>query len=206
MKITEKISGTVRKPAAYLAAEWERMAPRQRRLIGALGGVVGALVLLLGSYFYFGSLADLAEVNADMREALAEIAKRRDGYLDAKSKVRAQEVRLGKDPPQLAADLETAAREVGVQIPEQNERPAVPAGRFYMEHAVDLKLRQVDLLGLTKFLLKLETGPRFIQVTRLGIRRRFSEGEKLDVDLTVNAYERVKEDTKNKRPGRGSKT
>lgn len=204
-KLTEKISAALRKPTSYVASEWERMAPRERRLVGVLGAVVGGMVLVLGAWFYFGSLADLAEQNADMREALSEIARRRDAYLEGKAKVRAQEVRIGNDPPQIASDLEAAGREASVQIPEQNERPTQPAGKQYVQHDVDVKLRQVGLLGLTKFVLKIETGPRFLQVTRLRITRRFSEGEKLDAELTVTGYERVKEDAKAKR-ARGGRT
>lgn len=206
MKLTEKITNALRKPTSWVASNWEHMAPRERRLVSIFGAVLGGVMLIVACWFYFGSLADLAETNADMREALSEIARRRGAYLDAKAKVRAQEVRIGTDPPQIAADLEAAGRDATVQIPEQNERPTVPAGKRYLEHDVDVKLRQVNLLGLTKFLLKLETGPRFLQVTRLRITRRFSEGEKLDAELTVTGYERVKDDAKAKKAARGSKT
>lgn len=206
MKLTERITNVVRKPVAYLGSEWERMAPRERRLVGALGGVVAIMIVLVGGYFYFGSLSELADHNADMREALAEIAKKKNVYLEAKSKVRAQEVRIGKDPPQVLGDLEIAAREASVQIPDQIERPTTPVGKYYLEHNVDIKLRQVDLPSLTKFLMKVETGQRLLMVTRLTVRRRFGgDGDKLEADATITAYERVK-DTGKKGKGGGKGT
>jgi hypothetical protein len=38
MKPVEKVASWVRRPAAYFAREWNRMAPRERRLAGILGG------------------------------------------------------------------------------------------------------------------------------------------------------------------------
>jgi general secretion pathway protein M len=141
----------------------------------------------------FSQIDELAEGNADIREALAAIAKNRDSYLDAKARSQAQELRIGTEPPQLNADLEAAAREEKVQIAESNERPELPVGKKYLQHELDLKIRQVDLVSLTKFLRRVETGPRLIFVSRLSIKRRFSEADQLDVELTATAFERVHE-------------
>ncbi len=195
MELMSKIRGWLRRPSTYLGAEWNRMAPRERKLVaGAVGGVVVAVILLIG-FLTVDSLRSIAESNADAREALAAIAKHRDEYLEAKARMVAQEVRIGNEPPQLAADLEAAAREVSIQIPETSgDQPTRPAGKRYVEHNVDVTLKQVDLLSLSKFLAKLETGRRLIVVTHLGIRRRFTEGEKMDVQVTATAFERVKEE------------
>src|SRR6185436_2829200 len=149
-----------------------------------------------------GNIQDIKGSNEDVRVALADIAKHRDEYLEARERMRAQEVRIGPEGPQFAADLEEAAREVSIQIPETNEQPAVAVGKRYMEHKVDVKLRQVDLQSLSKFLAKLENGRRLIVVSQLHVRKHFSEGDKLDVELTALAYEKVKEQPK-KRPARG---
>src|SRR2546430_17239315 len=106
---------------------------------------------------------------------------------------------MGVAPPQLTADLEAAAREEQVQIDESNERPTTPAGRRYAQHDVDLKLRQVDLQSLSKFLRRVETGPRLIMFTHLSIKRRYSEPDKLDVELTATAVERLKDDKAKKK-------
>jgi hypothetical protein len=92
------------------------------------------------------------------------------------------------------------AREVSIQIPETNEQPAVAVGKRYLEHKVDVKLRQVDLPSLSKFLAHLENGRRLIVVNTLRIRKHFSEGDKLDVELTAVGYEKVKETTTRKKP------
>jgi Tfp pilus assembly protein PilN len=196
----ESVGRGLSRPYAYFTGEWERMAPRERRWVAALAIAVITVAALLGTYFVFSSISDLEEGNADIREALSAIAKHRDEYLDAKSRSAAQEARIGNDPPQLTADLEAAAREEQVQIDESNERPTTPAGRRYTQHDLDLKIRQVDLQSLTRFLRRVETGPRLILFTHISIKRRYSEADKLDAELTATAFEHVREDKQKKKP------
>lgn len=185
------LKNVVRRPVALITAEWERMAPRERSLVSALGAAVVVMILFVGGFMFFSSLSEVADRNESIREALKAIARNRNEYLQAKDQMRAVEVRIGTVAPQLATDLESAAREVGIQIPETTERPATAAGQRYMEHRVDVTLRQVDLRQLSRFLYKLETGQHLIYVTALDVRRRFAEKDKLDVKLTATALERV---------------
>ena len=91
---------------------------------------------------------------------------------------------------------------MNIAIPETQSRPAVPVGKRYLEHSVDVTLRQVDLLSLSKFLNRVENGRRLIVVSRMSLKRAFAEGEKLNVSLTATTWERVQETTKRK-PGTG---
>jgi hypothetical protein len=199
----------LRWPVEYARSEWGRMAPRTRRLVVGLAAATVAVATLLGAYLSFSSISQAEEENAQIREALSEISKHHDEYLDAKTRNAVQEQRIGNDPPQLTADLEAAAKGENVQIAESNERPAAPAGssRRYVQHDLDLKLREVDLQSLTKFLRRVETGPRFIFFTRISIKHRYSETDKLDAELTATAFEKVKDDKKKKpdatKPSRG---
>jgi Tfp pilus assembly protein PilN len=195
----ESLGRSVARPVTYFSAEWERMAPRERRWVAVLAVAVVVVSALLGTYFIFSNISDLEDGNADIRKALSAIAKHRNEYLDAKARSAAQEARIGFDPPQLTADLE-AAQQDEVKIDESNERPTTPAGRRYVQHDVDLKIRQVDLQSLTHFLRRVETGPRLIMFTRVMIKRRYSEVDKLDVELTATAFERLRDDKPKKKP------
>ncbi len=197
--VRESIGRSINRPVSYFAAEWERMAPRERRWVAVLAVAVVVVSAMLGTYFVFSNISDLEDGNTEIRKALAAIAKHRNEYLDAKARSAAQEARIGFEPPQLTADLEAAAREAQVQIDESTERPTTPAGRRYAQHDVDLKLRQVDLQSLSNFLRRVETGPRLIMFTHLSIKRRYSEADKLDVELTATAFERLKEDKAKKK-------
>jgi len=195
--IFTKLRTLVGRPAAYAAAEWGRMSVRERRLISILGSAfVGCAVLLVG-YLVFDRLQSMGQENQDMRDALDAIAKHSDEYRDGKARAEAQALRIGKEPPQLAADLEAAAKEAGIQIPETVDRPDTAAGKHYVEHSLDVKLRKVALKALATFLSKVETGRALVLVTRLQIRRSFGgDGTNVDVDLTATTYERLKDGAK----------
>jgi general secretion pathway protein M len=199
--IREPVGRMLRRPVVRLAAEWERLAPREKRWVTVLGALVVSASILLGAYLTMNRIGDLQDENAAIREALSAIAQHRDEYLEAKSRNAVQEARIGNDPPQLTADLETASRAENVQIAESSERPAVPAGRRYVEHDMDIKIRETDLQSLTKFLKRVETGPRLVFFTRLELKHRYSDdSDKLDVELTATAFERVRDDKTKKKP------
>jgi type II secretory pathway component PulM len=191
----------LRRPAAYLAAEMERWSPRTRRLVGALGAAIGVMIVVLAAYLVFDQISELEDGNGKIREALAAIDKHRDEYLEAKARNAVQEARIGDAPPQLTGDLEAAARGENIQIAESSERPAAPAGRRYVEHDVDLRIREVDLPSLSKFMRRVETGPRLVYFSRLSLKHRYStDSDKLDAELTATAFEKVKEDKTKKKP------
>jgi general secretion pathway protein M len=199
--VREKVTAAAKRPMGYFNREWDRLAPRERRWVGGLAVVVAVVTIALAFGNAISDIGDLESGNAAIREALGEIGKHRDEYLEAKARNAVQEARIGNDPPQLTADLETAARAETVPIAESSERPTVPAGRRYLQHDVDLKLREVDLQSLTKFLRRVETGPRLVFFTRLSLKHRYStESDKLDVELTATAYEKVHEDKTKKKP------
>jgi hypothetical protein len=199
--IREPVGRMLRRPMVRIVAEWERLAPRERRWVTALAGAVVTVSILLGAMFAMNRIGDLQDENAAIREALGAIAQHRDEYLEAKARNAVQEARIGNDPPQLTADLETAARGENVQIAESSERPPAPAGRRYIEHDMDIKIRETDLQSLTKFLKRVETGPRLVFFTRLALKHRYSDdSDKLDVELTATAFERVRDDKTKKKP------
>jgi general secretion pathway protein M len=199
--LRESVGSTLRRPVRWGQAEWERMGPRERRLVTWFVVFVLVSTLGFGVWSALDSIGDLQSGNASIRDALAEIGRHRDEYLEAKARNAVQEARIGEAAPQLTADLEAAARAENVQIAESNERPAVPVGRRYLQHDVDLKVREVDLQSLTKFLRRVETGPRLVYFTRLSLKHRYSsDSDKLDVELTATAYEKVHEDKTKKEP------
>jgi type II secretory pathway component PulM len=192
----------LQRPIGYVSGEWARLAPRERRWIAVLAAAVVTVTIVLGVTFSINDIGDLEDANAAIREALGAIAKHRAEYLDAKALNSAQEARIGNDPPQLTADLEAAARAENIQIAESSERPTVPTGRRYLEHDTDVKIRETDLQSLTNFLRRVETGPRLVFLSRLSLKHRFSDdSDKLDVELTATAFERVREDKAKKKAG-----
>jgi hypothetical protein len=199
----ESVTRLARRPADYLAGEWGRLGPREKRWVTVLAAAVATVAVALFVIYKLSDISDLEDGNAAIRDALSAISKHRDEYLDAKARNSVQEARIGDAPPQLAGDLEAAARAENIQIAESSERPTVPAGRRYLEHDTDLKIREADLQSLTNFLKRVETGPRLIFFTRLALKHPYAaDPGKLDVEATATAFEKVHEDkTKKKTAG-----
>ena len=193
------------RPIAYVTGTLDRLAPKERRTLAILLGTGLGLAVLFGVWLVFGSITDLEEDNAAIREALKAIATNKDVYLQAKARNDADAARIGTEPPQLTGDIEAAAHEEHIDIAESSERPPTPAGKRYVEHDVDIKIHEVGLQPLTKFMRRLETGPRLIFFTRLSVKRRFSDTTKLEVEATATAFEHIKEEKAKKKPGEAGK-
>jgi general secretion pathway protein M len=201
--LRESVTRLAHRPAAFFVGEWGRLGPREKRWVSVLAAAVATVAVALFVIYKLSDISDLEEGNAAIRDALTAISKHRDEYLEAKARNSVQEARIGDAPPQLAGDLEAAARAENIQIAESSERPTVPAGRRYVEHDTDLKIREAALQSLTNFLKRVETGPRLIFFTRLALKHPYAAVEgKLDVEATATAFERVHEDkTKKKAAG-----
>jgi general secretion pathway protein M len=199
--LRESVTRLGRRPADFFVGEWGRLGPREKRWVTVLAAAVATVAVALFVIFKLNDISDLEEGNAAIRDALTAISKHRDEYLDAKARNSVQEARIGDAPPQLAGDLEAAARAENIQIAESSERPTVPAGRRYVEHDTDLKIREADLQSLTNFLRRVETGPRLIFFTRLALKHPYAaDPGKLDVEATATAFERLHEDKTKKKP------
>ena len=189
-----------------LRERWERMSPRERTLVSAAGATFALMIVIISGFVITDGLATLEERNSDARQALHDLDTQRDNYLRAKAKASQLEARVGHTPVQLQGFLEQVAKESGVEIPESNERAAAPAGKQYMEHSVEIRLKQVTLPTLTKFLKGIENGPNLVVVTALSVHTRDDKHEDLEVEMTVSTYEKAAE--KKDKPGekKGDKT
>ncbi|HEX6276978.1 MAG TPA: hypothetical protein VFZ53_28250 [Polyangiaceae bacterium] len=155
---------------------------RERRLLGILiAMVVGALVHSRQS-----------EVD-EIRSAIQAIEDERETVERAKAVKGAIEQRYASPAPPLAAFLARLASEAGVEIPESQDRQAVPHGKRFDERSTKITLRKVGLIKLVKFLEKIEHSGHPVRISQFDIRKRGSEPDSYDVDLVVSAFDRKAE-------------
>jgi len=188
-----------------LRDRFERLSQRERTLVTALGVTFCVMVTLIVGFLITDGLSSLEERNAAMRQALKDIDTQRDNYLRARAKSSQLETRLGHGSIQLGSYVEQAAKEVGVEIPESNDRTPAPAGKQWVERGVDLRLQHVKLDQLASFMKKIETGPNLVVVTALNVRTRDDKHQDLDVEMTVTTYERAKPASKESGGKKGEK-
>lgn len=183
-----------------LRDRFEQLSQSERTLVLTAAAVFVVTVSLVGGFFITERLSSLEERNTAMRQALRDLESHREAYLRAKAKSVQLESRLNRPTIKLQGYLEQAAKEVGVEIPEQNERPATSVGKRFTERTVELRVRKVRLDQLANFLKRIETGPNLVVVTALNIRTRDDRHQELDAEMTVSTYERERGEKK-ERPG-----
>lgn len=173
-----------------LRDKWERLSQRERTMVAALGITFVLMVTLIAAFFITDGLAAMEQRNSDMRQALRDLDTQHDSYLRRKAKASQLATRLGQTPVQLASYLEQAAKTAGTEITEQNDLPAVAAGKRFTQHGIRLRLRPVTLDQLVKFMHAIETGPSLVVVTDLDVRVRDDKHEQFDVEMSVATFDR----------------
>jgi general secretion pathway protein M len=175
---------------------------RERRLLGILVAMVlGAIVLMPPVALYAIVHSRKSEVD-EIREAIQAIENERETVEQAKAGKGALEQRYASPAPALAAFLARLASESGVEIPESQDRQAVPHGKRFEERSTKITLRKVGLIKLTKFLEKIVRSGHPVRLSQFDIRKRGSEPDSYDVDLVVSAFDRKAEP---KTPGKAGR-
>lgn len=167
-----------------------RLEPRERRLLAILGGVVGFMMFLAIPIGVAASVHSQASANQALRDAVSSIDDAR-GAVD-KARVSRDLVarRYERPAPPLAAFLARVASEANLEIPESQDRQAVPHGKRYSERSTKITLRKVGMLKLAKLMEKIETSGHPVSISALDIRKRVSEPDSFDVDMVVSAFDR----------------
>jgi general secretion pathway protein M len=173
-----------------LVERFEKLEPRERRLLTILFGMLGVFVLLAGPIFAYTSVTSLREENEQIRYLVDQTYKARATVSERKAKRDALLARYAKPAPQLAGFIEEAAKANGIQVPESQDKPDVPHGKRYTEKLAVVKMHKIGLTSLVKTLEKIEQSGHPVAITRLAIRPRAGEPDSYEVELGVSAFER----------------
>jgi hypothetical protein len=169
----------------------EALAPRERRLLLVLAAVFGALVLAAIPLAVSALLSDAEATHAELVEAIERIEAEGDGVRERQAERDALLARYDPPVPALAGYLDKAAQASGVTIPESKDPSPVAHGKKFEERFTSISLRKVGLVGLVKFMEKVSGGPEPIGITKLNVRKRGTEPDAYDVQMTVSAYHRI---------------
>jgi general secretion pathway protein M len=159
-------------------------------LLGILGAVFGFMVFLAVPIGIAATVHSQASTNDALREAIASIEDAREAVQKAKAQRDAVTQRYAQPAPPLASFLSKAAGEAQLDIPESQDRQAVPHGKRYSERSTKITLRKVGMLKLVRLMEKIETSGHPVAISSLDIRKRASEPDSFDVDMVVSAFDR----------------
>jgi general secretion pathway protein M len=173
-----------------LAERLAQLEPRERRLLGILGGVFGFMAFLAIPIGIAATVHGQAHQNDALRDAITKIDDAREKVQKAQAARDAVTARYAQPAPPLAAFLSKIAGEVQLEIPESQDRQAVPHGKRYSERSTKITLRKVGMLKLIRLMERIETSGHPVTLSALNIRKRASEPDSFDVDMIVSAFDR----------------
>ncbi|MEB2311044.1 MAG: hypothetical protein OZ921_05370 [Sorangiineae bacterium] len=168
----------------------ERLEPRERRLLAILASVFIGMLLLALPLGTSAMVSSRQSDNEELQRVIASIESGRARVRKAKTDHDALLQRYATPAPPLASMLAGFAKEVEIEIPESQDRASVPHGKRYEERSTKIVLRKVGMLALAKFMEKIETSHFPVLISQLNIRKRSTEPDSYDVDMTVSAYDR----------------
>jgi len=173
-----------------ISDRFARLVPRDQRVLNIALLVVGALVIVVIPIV----LTVMVHSRRSDNEALTDAANNITDSLDQIEKAKLEKAvtvgRYSSPAPPLAAFLAGLASEVGIEIPESQDRQAVPHGKRYTERSTKMSLHKVGMLKLAKFVERIEQSGNPIRISSLNIRKRGPEPDMYDIDMTVSAFDR----------------
>jgi general secretion pathway protein M len=176
-----------------LRERYARLEEREKRLFGILIAIVAAAVLLSPPLALLAVVHSARSENEAIREALQALHDDATAIAKAKADKTAVVERYARPAPPLAAFLSKVASESGVEIPESQDRQAVPHGKKFEERLTKITLRKVGMLKLVKFMERIEQSGHPVRISQLNVRKRGSEPDSYDVDMVVSAFDRKAE-------------
>lgn len=173
-----------------ISDRFARLLSRDQRLLNIGLLVLGLLVVVVLPI----GLTLLVHSKRSENEALAAAADSINDSLDEIERTKLERAvtigRYASPAPPLAAFLAGLASEVGIEIPESQDRQAVPHGKRYTERSTKMSLHKVGMLKLAKFMERIEQAGNPIRISALNIRKRGPDPDMYDVDMTISAFDR----------------
>jgi hypothetical protein len=168
------------------------MSAREKRMAAAMLVVMLGMGIGLAIYLVRSSIAEVEDSFEESANILKLIEAKREDYLAAKQARRFDKKARGKPMP-LRTLVDKVAEQTEVTVPDVKEIPD-KAGEVWIEHAVELSIRDVGLESMTRFMEEVEDYRRKfpIAITKLKIRKRRGGEDSFDVlEMMISTYEQV---------------
>lgn len=173
-----------------LTERMDKLAPRERKLLGALLVMVGLFVVLIGPVLLLLSLSAKRSDNQEYRDLISTIRDSKEKLAEKRAAYDALLAKYKDPAPGLAGYIEQVATAHGISVPESLDRPELPHGKRYTERVTVVKFHKVGMLAVAKTLEDIENSGHPISISRLSIKPRAGEPDNYEVELGVSAFDR----------------
>lgn len=168
----------------------DKLEPRERRMLGVLGALLGAFLLLIGPIVVFGVVSSKRSENEEIRALVESIYSARGTINERNQKRDTLLSRYARTAPTLAGFIEESAKTNNITAAESQDRPEAPHGKRYTERMTVVKMHKVGMLNLAKTLEHIEESGYPVSVSKLNLKPRAGEPDSYEVELGVSAFDR----------------
>jgi hypothetical protein len=172
-----------------LRAQWEALTDREKRLVGILGVVAIALVVMLPVYLLSAAIGDLERENEEIAGVLSEIARAEERLAQREAERAAAEARYDQRAPELGTFLEGRSSARQMTIASVTNQPEVQEGRFRKRH-VRASFPGTSLRQVVRLMTDLENAPYPIALERVHVEHH-QGGDHYNLELGVITYDRT---------------
>jgi general secretion pathway protein M len=173
-----------------LRDRFEKLEPRERRLLTILGGFLVVVVFLLGPIGITTRVSSRKAENEEIRALVESIYDARTSVAEKRAKRDALLARYAKAAPPLPGFIEESSKAFQIGAAESQDRPEAPHGRRYTERMTVVKMHKVGMLALARTLEKIEQSGYPVSISKLNIKPRSGEPDAYEVELGVSAFDR----------------
>ncbi|MGD8316214.1 MAG: type II secretion system protein GspM [Myxococcales bacterium] len=166
----------------------DSLSNRERRLLGIMGAVFLALLVLVPIYAGISSISDIESENDEIARVLQDIHRSEQRLLQQKAERRAVERLYNRKAPSLGGFLEERAQQYGVTGLSVTDQPKLDMGG-YTRRSVRVSLPMVEIRPLIEMLADIENSSYPVaieQIQMTGGRMRTG----YTVKLAIDAYDR----------------
>jgi hypothetical protein len=171
-----------------LRARIEQLEERERKLLFAFFAVFATMVVFGIPVALSLVLGGDRDHNRALSEAIAAVNDNRNVIEKRAAERKRVEGRYARKAPPLAGFLAQMAEQVGVEIPETQDRSMVPHGKKFEERSTQIRLRNVGMLKLANFMEKIEQSGYAVNISKLNVRSR-GKPDQYDVEMIVSAFD-----------------
>lgn len=178
-----------------LRRAWENLSERERKLLGILGGVMGAFALLVPFYWIQTSVIDLETENESIEEFLVEIQNQRKTLLEQAQIRQAARTRYANPAPPLGSFVETKANEVGIKLRGDITEEPEQKISGYTKRSVRVKLSSVGLRSMVQLMAAIANAPYPVTIDFVRVEH-YQAGDQYNVELGVSAFDQPRKGEK----------
>ena len=180
------------------------LSERERRLVIVMGLIFVVFIIFLVVFLFGSKVGDLEEEAEMLAESLRLLEEKAADYQERKAASLGASRKSHQKPTPLPTLVDKACKKHDLDMPDMKELPDQRHGTSWVEHAVELSMRDVDLLKLTEFMEEVETNRRRfpIAISKLEVnKRRHTAGNTFHVKMTISTYEQdLESSSSQKRP------